>query len=290
MKNKTTWLGIVPYTIFGLSFLFTKVIVNDIDNIFQVIGLRLLIAAITLIALKTLGLITVDLKGKSLKPLMTIAILQPILYFTLETYGVKYSTTSQVGIMISFIPIVVTLLAVVVLREKTSLVQMMMITISIVGIIVINSDLQFSKESLLGFIFLTGAVLTAAVYQILSRKASKTYTSTEITYVMMIVGAIFFNVVGLVMKPSMDYFAPLFDLNTLLPLLYLGVLSSVVAFFLINYVLSRLPASKASILGNLTTLIAIIAGVVVLKEPFSIYKIIGSSLILIGVYGTTRSN
>lgn len=105
---------------------------------------------------------------------------------------------------------------------------------------------------------------------------------------MMIIGAVFFNIVGLIMNPSLSYFSPLFDVKTLLPLIYLGVLSSVVAFFLINYVLSQIPASKASILGNLTTLIAIIAGVIVFNEPFGPLKILGSVLILIGVYGTTR--
>lgn len=153
MKNKIIALGIVPYAIFGLSFLFTKVAVNEIDNVFQVIGLRLLIAAVTLIALKLIGVVKMNLKGKSIKPLITIALLQPILYFTLETYGVKFSTTSQVGIMIAFIPIAVTLLAVFFLHEKTNGLQILMISISILGIIVINSDLQFNKESLLGLLF-----------------------------------------------------------------------------------------------------------------------------------------
>jgi len=285
-------IGIIPFFIFGLSFLFTKVALEQIGNVFHVLGLRMLLAALTLIILRAIGLIKVNFKGKSIKPLLLIALLQPILYFTFETIGIKHSTTSITGVMIAFIPIVVTILAVIFLKEKTNILQIGFIATSILGIILINSDLSISGDNFIGLLMLTGAVFTAAVYQILSRKASYEYSSIEITYVMMIVGAIFFNGIGLytLLKEGIlyTYFTPLLDINLLLPLLYLGVLSSVVAFFIINYVLSQVSATKAAILANLTTIVAILAGVIFLNESFAIIKVLGSLMILIGVYGTTK--
>ena len=55
-----------------------------------------------------------------------------------------------------------------------------------------------------------------------------------------------------------------------------------------NYVLSKVQATKAAILANLTTVVAILAGVFVLQEPFNGIKLAGSIMILVGVYGTTK--
>ena len=67
---------------------------------------------------------------------------------------------------------------------------------------------------------------------------------------------------------------------------YLGILSSLIAFFLINFTLSRIEASKSSVFANLSTIVSIIAGVVLLHENFKLYHLIGSILILLGVWGT----
>ncbi|HAA80455.1 MAG TPA: EamA family transporter, partial [Thermoanaerobacter sp.] len=64
------------------------------------------------------------------------------------------------------------------------------------------------------------------------------------------------------------------------------VLSSVVAYFLNNYALSKLPASQASVFANLTTVISIIAGITIRHETFYWYHVIGAIMILIGVWGT----
>lgn len=285
-------IGIVPFAIFGLSFLFTKVAIESFDDVFHLLGLRFLLAVLGLTVMMLMGVININLKGKSIKALLLVSLFQPIFYFTFETFGIKYSSSSQAGVMIAFIPVVVTLFAVFFLREKTNKLQLTFVILSVMGVLVMNSDVTFTLNSLKGTLFLLGAVLSAAFYQVLSRHASKEYSSLEITYVMMCVGAIFFNIIGLFNAFQSGtvsaYLKPLISLKLIGPLLYLGILSSVFAFFLINYVLSHVPASKASVLANLTTIIAIVAGVVFLDESFSMIKIVGSVLILIGVYGTAR--
>jgi len=285
-------IGVIPFAIFGLSFLFTKVAIESFDDVFHLLGLRFLLAVLGLTVMIFMGMIKVNLKGKSLKALFLISLFQPILYFTFETFGIKYSSSSQAGVMIAFIPVVVTLFAVAFLKEKTNKFQLGFVTLSVVGVLIMNSDVSFTLDSLKGTLFLLGAVLSAAFYQVLSRHASKEYSSIEITYVMMCVGAIFFNIMGLFNASQAgtitSYLKPLISLKLIGPLLYLGILSSVFAFFLINYVLSHVPASKASVLANLTTIIAIVAGVLFLDESFNLIKILGSLLILIGVYGTAK--
>jgi len=86
----------------------------------------------------------------------------------------------------------------------------------------------------------------------------------------------------------MDYFKNLQHIELLVPILYLGIIASVGGFFLVNFALSKLPAHVTSIYANLSTIVAIAAGALLLSEQLYIYHYIGSLMILVGVYGTVR--
>ena len=55
---------------------------------------------------------------------------------------------------------------------------------------------------------------------------------------------------------------------------------------LITYALAHIEAVKGTIFGNLSLLIAIIAGILIRSEPFMLYHFICSAFIVIGVIGT----
>jgi len=84
----------------------------------------------------------------------------------------------------------------------------------------------------------------------------------------------------------MEYLIPLQNFDLFLSVLYLGILSSMVAFFLLNFTLSRIKASQSSVFSNLVTVISIIAGIVFLGENFFWFQIIGGIMIITGVWGT----
>lgn len=285
-------IGIIPSIIFGFSFMFTRITLEKITDPFHLLGLRFGFAAIALTLCVALKVVRIDYRGKKVALLLILSAVQPIAYFIFETFGIARSTASQAGVMIAFVPVAVSLLAMLFLKERTNSKQVLFITLSILGVFIINSDVRFSSDNMIGNLLLLGAVGSAAVYQILSRKYSTNFTPIEITFVMMWVGAIVFTIIGMTRTLQYggisDYFAPLLDLNILGALLYLGVLSSVIAFFFMNFVLSKVQATKAAILANLTTVVAIFAGVFILHEPFNLIKLAGSIMILIGVYGTTK--
>jgi drug/metabolite transporter (DMT)-like permease len=220
--------------------------------------------------------------------------MEPIIYFIFETYGIKFSSSSMAGLMIALIPIGVVILSSYFLKEKPSAVQLMFIVMSVLGVMLIGvlGNSGAGSGNLLGIIFLLGAVLSAATFTIISRKLSENFTPMELTYSMMLLGAVFFNTVSianhLINKNIKSYFEPLKNTNFLISIGYLGILSSIVAYFLINFTLSKLEASKSAVVSNLATIVSIVAGVVILKESFYYYHLIGSILIIIGVWGTNN--
>lgn len=285
-------LSAVTYsTIFGLSFLFAKIGLNTMNPI-ELVAYRFLIASLILTVLRFFKVIRVDLKGKNLKLVIFTSILQPVLYFLFEVKGIDLSTTSQSGLVLSLMPITVAIFARIFLDERLLKSQIGFILLSVSGVVLINvmRGKTSSPGNYLGVFLLFMAVISGALYNIGSKKASANFTPVEITYVMMWVGAIAFNSILFIMKAFngelKSYFSPMMNLNSLIALGYLSILSSIIAFFLVNYSISKLPVYQTSIFGNISTLVAILSGVIILKEDFGRYDIIGAIMIVSGVLGT----
>ncbi len=283
--------AIIYSVIFGLSFLFTKVGLEIMTPI-ELISYRFLLAALTMTLLKIFKIIKVDLKGKSIKMLILTSFCEPVLYFFFEVMGVSRTSTSEAGLMIALIPVFVAILSVVFLHEKLKKSQIVFIILSVSGVVFINimKDKLSLSGNFLGIIFLFFAIIASSFYNIGSKKSSKNFTPVEITFVMMWVGAISFNgiltVINIINGTMGSYFAPLRNSQAIIPLLYLGILSSIVAFFMVNYTISKIPVSQSAVFANLSTIVSILAGVFILNENFFWYDFVGAIMILGGVWGT----
>ena len=292
-ENRTLpYLAGIGYSvIFGFSFLFTKIGLTHMSEM-QVIAFRFLVAAFVLELLKALKVINPKFKGKNMKFVLITAIFQPVLYFFFEVRGVNLSLSSEAGLMMSLVPVLTAVGASIFLKEKLRTVQVFFILLSVGGVVFINvmkEDLATSGN-LLGIFYLSLAILAGTMYGLFSKKSSGEFKPMDITYIMMWFGAIAFNAIviidNLIKGDLSNYFRPLQNVEALISILYLGILSSVVAFFFMNYTISRIPVSQSAILTNLVTVFAILAGVFILDEPFGWKDLIGSIMILIGVFGT----
>ncbi|MCX7950710.1 MAG: DMT family transporter [Clostridiales bacterium] len=281
--------GVTMAFIFGFSFIFSKAALETLST-FELLFLRFTTATITMSILILLGIVKVNLKGKNLKPLILVAFWQPIIYFIMETKGLQYTTSSEAGVMMAFIPVLVAILAAFLLDEKPSKLQWVFIAISVIGVIsiVLGGGNFETKGQLKGIMFLLSAVFSAAMFNIYSRKASQDFTPYETTYSMMILGMVTFGLLYLIQGSLIG------DLNIIskisskvvVSIFYLGVLSSVFAFLLVNYSLSKLPASQSSVFANLTTVVSVVAGITIRGESFELYKLVGAVMIVVGVWGT----
>ncbi len=295
MQIKVHGAGIMFSVIFGFTFMFSKVALAFVNPI-GLIAYRFLVAFLVFELLRLLKLVRIRFQRSHLKMILLVAILQPVLYFLFEIYGLNRLASSEAGMMIALIPIFVSIFGSIFLHEKPKLIQLFFIVLSVSGIILIQAFKSASgfNVEIVGFLLLLGAVLSAALYNIASRKASKVLRAHELTYFMMLFGAVTFNFIyfiTLVFEQRIpDYYRNLMQIELLLPVLYLGIVASIGGFFLINFALSRLEAHVASIYANLATITAIIAGALFLDESLFYYHYIGAAMIILGVYGTVRNN
>jgi len=142
----------------------------------------------------------------------------------------------------------------------------------------------------LGVILLLGAVLSGGFYNIYSRKTSYSFDAFEQTYFMLGMGAAVFTPLALWLSRndlSRLVLAPLQNGKLWMSALFLAGLCSVGAFLLLNYALSRVPAPVVAPLGNLTTVVSILAGVIFLHESFTALQAAGSAAIVFGAVGAS---
>ncbi len=279
-------------TLFGLSFLFLKIALEENDGrVFDLLSYRFLMGSIILLVLSRARLVRLDFTGKNLWPLLAMCLLNPVLYFTFEIFGVNRVASSEAGMMLSVLPVTTTILGVIFLKERVTVRQVFFALLSISGIVLINvCSYEPGNSSNLGRLLLLTAILAGSSYSIMTKKISTHFSAVERTSAMIFAGAVFFTGLAIVTNlrngSMATYVANIGNPRILLPILYLSIACSVVAFFLLNYAIAHLPVSRNAIMANFATVVSILAGVLLLNESFYWYHGLGSLVIIAGVIGT----
>lgn len=288
-KNKTvqaTLAALFAQIIFGFSFMFTKICLETASP-FVVIADRYLIAFLALSIIMLFSKTKFRWK-KGMGTLFLMTFFQPVCYFILETYGIRLTGSSFSAVMIAMIPVISMIGGIFFLGEIPSLLQYIFTGLSVGGVVVVTlSQSVDGVVTLPGFLCLLGAVLASVAYNITSRSISKKFTPMERTYAMTGIGLIVFLGIALVENQAepMKIFCSFTSVSYTAGILYLGVVSSVLAFFFLNYANTYLPVSKTTVFSNLTTVVSVVAGVFVLGERFSLIAWLATVLIIIGVLG-----
>jgi len=290
MKNKTTiatLAALAGYSIFGFSFLFSKTALN-LTTPFVLLAVRFLAAFLLLNVLVLVGVIKLDLKGKPIRMLLVLGLVQPVLYFICESYGIAMTTASFSGVMIGLVPVVGLVFDMIFMKERCTVLQAVFTVTSVIGVAMTTTG-GFGTVSILGFVLLLGAVVTAVLYAIISRKTAEHFSPFERTYVMFALGTVAFTVMALVeTKGNVGALvAPLSNPTFWLCILYLSVVSSVCAFTAINFAVGHISAGRAMIFSNFTCVISAVAGVLILKETFTPLQLVGVVIIIISVFGVS---
>lgn len=287
-RTKAMIAVILGNAIFGFSFLFSKVILDmTVPSVLLAFRFTLAFLVLNLIVILGKGKIEFSLKGKPLKNILLLAIFQPVVYFFAESYGIAYTSSAFAGTIIAVIPIAGIVCDILIMHVKVSKKQILCSVGSVIGVAITTLGMEGSDSSVLGIVMLFIAVLAAAMFYVFSQKAGEHYNALERTYVMFAIGSVTYVIAALVQCAG-HYDTMIVPVVTSAQfwggMIYLSVFSSVAAFMALNFGSSYIPVSQASIFANLTTVISIVAGVVILHESFTIQQIVGAVIILASVY------
>lgn len=288
-ENLHMLMAFTGNAIFGFSFLFSRLAL-DVAEPFVLLAVRFAAAFLALSALRFARLVPCDLKGKDIRPLIVLGLLQPVFYFICESYGIKMTSSSFAGIIISLVPIVGVATSYVLLGERPTRLQVLFSVLSVAGVLVMTMTDEVGGFQWKGFFVLLGAVLAAALFSTQSRSIADKFTAFERTYVMFGVGTACFVVIALVQVGTRWalWTVPLTNGGFWVSIVYLSCVSSVGAFLLLNKALDVLEVSRSLVFANVTSVISVLAGVLLLHEHFTAVQAVGIVMVLVGVYGVNR--
>lgn len=175
-------------------------------------------------------------------------------------------------------PIFVAILSYVVLKEKFSFLKSFGIGIAFIGLFIIM-NFRMEGELSMMFLALSGALSWAVANLIIKTKLGGldklAHTTLQLGF-----GTFFLIIYSCFVVESL----PVFNLTSILCLLYNGVLASALCFVLWSFVVDVMDPSALAVSSMLTPLIGVLGGVVFLSERFSSRMVLGMSLLLFGVF------
>lgn len=281
--------AIISSLIIGFSFLFVKVaLVNG--NPLDILTHRFSIALLVILPFAIVKRKEISLKKTDISTVLLMASLYPILTFGFQIWGLNYISSAEAGIIQAIQPVLTMVAAIIILTEKISGKQKLFTFLSVFGVlfIFIMQGIN-SGGSVLGYIIFILSNIALALYVVLVRKYKTKFSVFRLTFFCILLGTIFFNALSIsqhiILPETGNFFAPLLSIEYLVSTLYLGILSSLVTLALTNYSYSKIEASKLGVFGNLVPVVAIFAGVIILKDSLTWVQIVGAAIILTGIIG-----
>lgn len=262
------------------SFSTMKITVQALGPM-SVMWIRLMIA-LMLLAPFSRVLVPRNFSKSDLKYLLPLVGLQPCMYFLLESNAMKYTTSSQAGVISSFVPLFVCIGAWFFFQERLTRKMLFGLVISMVGVVWLTlsgvADEQASNP-LLGNVLEMMAMACAAGAILLVKQLSDRYNPWTLTALQTITGALFF----LPGAPHALTHVWSISFTAQVSLLFLGACVTLLAFGLYNWAISRIDAGAASVFINMIPVLAISMGWVFLSETLTMLQCVACALVLFGV-------
>jgi len=290
--NSRTAIGIaaavVTEVLYGCSFVFTKGAVGLITPA-ALLAWRFAVALAVLGVLIALRVVRLTLTRRSLKPLLLLALFQPLLYYAAETLGVQRTTASESGIIIAIVPVGVLIASWSVLGRPPSRAQIIGIAVTFGGVVatVAAGGVRAGFDPI-GYLLLLLAVASYSLWAVLAERDAAS-TGLDKTFAMVAVGAVVFTGAAMAEAAASTGVVALITLPATHPELlasiaYLAVGSSVGAFFFQAVAIANLGSNGYSTFIGLSTLAALVAAGLVLGERLAPLQLVGGAVIMLGVY------
>ena len=273
-------------TVWGTTFVFTKLLLLGGLTPAQIFILRFIIAYILLLGYCLVGGIqwlSRTWPGELL--MVALGMTGGSLYFLTENSAMNYTTTTNTSIIVSLCPLFASaFIGLFYKSERLSRLQSFGSLMAAAGVFVVVMNGHFVLHlSPLGDALAFGACLCWAFYSLLMIPANKRYDALFITRKVFFYGLVSMTPY-LIIYPELNIHLLLIQPEMMWNLLFLGCVASMLCYLMWAWVLKRLGAVVATNYVYLNPVITIVFAWIILAEEITPWFIFGTLLILFGMY------
>ena len=209
----------------------------------------------------------------------------------LQSNGLKTAQATTTAWIISTSPAFIAVLGWLVLKEKLKLHQSLGIALSMCGVLAVVSKgdweaLAVGKFGTVGDFLILISSVNWAVFSILSRRGLKSHPSTRMTLWVMTTGWLFTSVTFIAGKNYTEFLQ--LDWRGWMAMVYLGILTTGLAYIAWFSALSQLPAAQTGAFLFIEPLTSMVVAANILGEKITLVPVLGGVVILVGIWMVNR--
>ena len=306
MPRNNKFLGhlvaFLTVAVWGSTFVFTKLLLLSGLSAAQIFTLRFIIAYVLLMLFsltrKNHRWLADTWKDELL--MVGLGLTGGSMYFLTENEAMNYTTSTNASLIVCLCPLFATaLIGAVYKSERLRPSQMLGTVLAAIGVIVVVLNGHFVLHlSPLGDSLAFAACLCWAFYSLLMISANRRYDVVFTTRKVFFYGLLsmipyyLLSPAGILSLPA--FFAQAFSngsemgLSIVANLLFLGCIASMVCFVAWNWALKTIGAVTATNYVYINPVTTIVFAWLILNERITIFFLIGTALILIGMYLADR--
>jgi drug/metabolite transporter (DMT)-like permease len=289
LKPSKIWASLailLAVTLWGLSFVSMKIVINSGLPPYTMITLRyfivVMILAFIFVSKSQYKRVKPSRKDRNL--FLWSGAIGITAYFLFEAKGISLTTASSASIIIAMVPVFSFLADKIFFHQRSNFIQILGIILSIIGVYAIFSvslePFHTASHPLMGNILMLGACFCWVGYSVLSKALHQRFSSFYITTMQGFYGFLFLIPFALLELPA---WVPVSGMAWL-HLFFLAVLCSVLAYYLYNIALKALGITVVSVYVNLIPVVGVLGSVLILREPVYPAQWLGGSLIVISLF------
>lgn len=277
MENKKALYAdlslLIVAIIWGSGFVVTK---NALDNMtpYYIMGFRFLVSTLLLVIISYKKLKTIT--KKEVKAGIIIGLFL-FFGFATQTVGLKYTTAGKQGFITASNVVMVPFMYWVITKKKPDIFEFFGAILCFIGIGILSLDtnLTIGYGEFLTFLCAIGF----AMHIVSVGHFAKEVDPFIVSIVQLGTAAIFSFIFAYLFEPKIVQIST----TTILPILYLGIFGTMIAFLIQNIAQNHTTSTHAAIILSLEAVFGSIFALIFLKEQFTMRFLIGCLAIFISV-------
>ncbi|MCV3763505.1 EamA family transporter [Companilactobacillus farciminis] len=289
--NKNKIIGSIYLTlaacIWGGMFVVVKSVVSEVPPI-QLVWLRYLIGSIALLVIALVAKIQWHWDKRNLLLIFLIGLIGDTISIVAQETGTMFSSAQLGSVVTTATPAFMIIFSWPLLKIKPTKGKWISLSLAILGVVSIVGFHFKGKNLLLGVIFLLIAGLTWALMSVLIELVDKKYSIIQVTFLGTLVAIVCLMPVIFIQKRTLLNIS-WGSVHIWLSLLYLGIISTAIAFFLWNKGLVLFHSSTSGLFFLFQPIVGTLLGWLFLNESIKVGFFIGLGLILVSIIVSIRN-
>ena len=287
-------VAFVTVAIWGTTFVWTKLLIYNGISPAQIFTLRFVVAYLLMLAFSLCCQKRVKHKWfadswRDELLMLALGVAGGSVYFLTENEALRFTTATNTSLIVCSCPLLTMLIYRMFYKsERLRVAQLLGSLTACLGMVIVVLNGRFVLNlSPVGDVLAFMACLSWAFYSLMMKPALQRYSSVFITRKVFFYGVLTVLPYYIVV-PGFPSFDTLMQPAVLSNLLFLSVVASMACFLTWNWCIGRLGAVQATNWVYLNPIATIVAAWLVLDEEITAYFLIGSILILLGMYVSER--